>query len=155
MLPVARTTQVASLGPLSNVGLAVRSVLTNPFAIPNADAVSSTPARYLLLTTGSYDFKDYYKLWAKAANGKTASGTTNLDVEVVEISLDAYDTLWPLWGKEMGIMLKFWELVGPEKSWSTVHGDDVIVRLQDLLRETGTAMVGTEEAFGEMDWSSV
>ncbi|KAJ6027317.1 hypothetical protein N7499_000872 [Penicillium canescens] len=155
MLPVAPTTQVASLGPLSNVGLAVRTVLTNPFAIHNADPLSSTPARYLLLTTGFYDFRDYYNVWAKAANGKTASGTTNLDVEVLEISMDAYDTLWPLWGKEMGLMLKFWELVGPEKSWSTVHGDDVMVRLQDLLKETGPAMVGTEEAFGELDWSSV
>ncbi len=69
--------------------------------------------------------------------------------------MDAYDTLWPLWGKEMRLMLKFWELIGPEESWSTVRGDDVIVRLQDLLKETGPAMVSTEEAFGELDWSSV
>jgi hypothetical protein len=68
--------------------------------------------------------------------------------------MDAYDTLWPLWGKAMGVMLKFWELMGPEKSWSTVHGGDVIVRLQDLLKDSGSVMLGTEEALIELDWSS-
>lgn len=52
---------------------------------------------------------------------------TGKETEYVEISLQAFDRLWPMWGEEMGSMLKMWEELG-EKSWG---GEEVLTK-EDL-----------------------
>jgi hypothetical protein len=44
------------------------------------------------------------KTWTKA------TGKPSAFVQVS--SMEDFDTVWPAWSKEMGIMMKFWEEVG-------------------------------------------
>ena len=73
---------------------------------------------------------------------------TGKETEYVEISLEAFDRLWPMWGLEMGSMLKMWEELG-ERSWS---GEDAVTR-EDLGIVDGLETL--EEWMKEADWGFI
>lgn len=79
------------------------------------------------------------KAWGEARGNET------LYIELP--SIKAYDEIWPKWGKEMGLMLKFWEIAG-EKSWSK-EGEDVVTK--EDLGLGDELFVDSKKAFGMMD----
>jgi hypothetical protein len=133
--PTSPTTLIFSVGDqTANVG---------PFTLAIAKQPNLTlPGKYVLATTDLMTAGDLLNTWTEVT-GKPA--------EYVEISLEDFDRLWPLWGREMGIMLKFWEEAG-EKSWS-VEGEKLLTR-EDLGIE-GTKLVGIKEALASFDWSDL
>ena len=84
---------------------------------------------------------DLLKLWSKA------TGKPSVYVEAK--NLEEYDSIWPNWGREMGVMMQLWEEVG-EKSWS---GESVLTK-EDLGIQN-EKFVGIEETFKSMDWSAI
>jgi len=95
------------------------------------------PGKFVLGESGKFTQREILDTWSEVTGKKT---------EYVEISLEDYDRLWPMWGLEMGIMLKFWE-EAQEKSWT---GEEVITK-----EELGLdfPLVGIKEAFAALDWS--
>lgn len=73
------------------------------------------------ITTG-----DIVKLWSKFS-GKPA--------EYAEISLNHYDNIWPKWGREIGLMLQFWD-AARGNSW-TAEGLKILTK--EDLKVTGLA----------------
>ncbi|PGH27077.1 hypothetical protein AJ80_01263 [Polytolypa hystricis UAMH7299] len=128
--PVAGTTQIALLGALSNVGLAVLIVLE------------------------FCEFEDYYKLWAKTVSGATATGERDVKIDFLKISVDEYDKLFLMWGTDIADMLSFWEQAGAA-SWTTVQEGDVLVDFMAMLKGTGKELQGAEVVFKESTWTSV
>jgi NmrA-like family len=133
--PTAATTPILTLGDqTANVG---------PFALAIARQPNLTlPAKYVLASTELLTAGDLLTIWADVT-GKKA--------EYVEISLEDFDRLWPQWGQEMGIMLKFWEEAG-DKSWS-VEGEKLLTK-EDLGIDA-TKLVGIKEALASFDWSDL
>ena len=68
----------------------------------------------------------------------------------VQTSLEDFSSIWPMWGLEMGVMMKMWDEV-KEKSWSGEEG----ILTKDDLGLTGTDFVGVKGALKEMDWSAL
>ncbi|PGH23045.1 hypothetical protein AJ80_02818 [Polytolypa hystricis UAMH7299] len=150
--PVVGSTQIASLGPLSNVGLAAHTIITTPYPLPESAKSGPTPARYVLIVAEYLEFEDYFKLWAKTVPGATATGEKDVNLDFLKISRNEYEKL--VWNAEMSPMLQYWELVGAA-SWTTVQEGDVLVELKDMLKGTDKEVRGTEAAFKEIDWTSV
>jgi hypothetical protein len=67
----------------------------------------------------------------------------------VQTSLEEFSALWPMWGLEMGLMMKVWGDVR-EGSWS---GEELLTK-EDLGIE-GEKFVGVKGAYEEMDWSAL
>jgi hypothetical protein len=76
------------------------------------------------------------------------SAATGKPSVYVQTSLEEFDQVWPMWGQEMGIMMKFWE-EAKEKSWS---GEEILTA-DDLGVKDG--LVGSKEAFSRIDWTNV
>lgn len=68
----------------------------------------------------------------------------------VQVSLDAFSAVWPMWGLEMGIMMKIWDEV-KEKSWSGEEG----VLTKDDLGFNGADFVGAKAVMKDMDWGAL
>ena len=79
--------------------------------------------------------------WSKA------TGKPSVYTQVA--SLEEFDNVWPMWGHEMGVMMKFWEEVG-DKSWS---GEDFLTKKE--LGIEGEKFTNIEETFKGMDWDSI
>jgi hypothetical protein len=79
----------------------------------------------------------------------TWSRVTGHVAEYVQVSLDDFDKMWPMWGREMGVMLAFWN-EARDKSWS---GEE-IVGAEELGVDVA-GLVGLEEAFKRVDWTGV
>jgi hypothetical protein len=62
--------------------------------------------------------------------------------------LEAFDSVWPTWGYEMGIMMQFWEEF-QEKSWT---GEDLLTKVELGIKE---GFVSIEEGIRTMDWSAL
>lgn len=75
------------------------------------------------------------------------SEVTGKPVEYVQISLEAYDALWPKWGRELGLNLKMWSEYSP--SW----GPDDFIGKEEL--GIGERLIGVEQALRETDWSGL
>ncbi|KAJ5783769.1 uncharacterized protein N7518_009446 [Penicillium psychrosexuale] len=119
LLPIAEDTPITILGATKiNLGIYVLAILQQPQI--------TLPAKEIL------------KPWSEV------SGTP---AEYASISLDHYDNLWPKWGREVGLMLQFWDYAR-ERSWVA---DDVVIK-EDL---SITGLVGMKEVFAEIDWTSV
>ncbi|KAL7935857.1 putative hscarg dehydrogenase [Trichoderma chlorosporum] len=148
--PVSTKTKVVSLGALSNIGTAVSGLLENDihtfFAKKNSEK-NTSGGKYILLTTDSYTMDEYYSTWAKATGKDTDA------VKVLSVSFEHYEALFAEWGTEMGLMVKFWELVG-EKSWQIVGTGDVLVDVREVLG-TSRALIHTKEAFAQLDWKDI
>ena len=117
----------------SNVGLFVSAILANPRV--------SLPGKFVVVTTQTLSAGDVLKTWS-AVTGKAA--------EYVKVSLEDFDRVWPMWGMEMGLMLKFWD-EARDKSWS---GEEGIIGAKELgIKES--ELVGLKEAFVKLDWATV
>jgi NmrA-like family len=95
--------------------------------------------KYVLATESKTTFGDILKTWGRQQGKET---------EYIEISLEAYNRLWPMWGQEMGVMNEFWGEFG-DKSWS---GQELLTKEDLGITEK---LVTSEEALASYDWSSV
>ncbi|KAF7892093.1 hypothetical protein EAF00_008395 [Botryotinia globosa] len=95
--------------------------------------------RTVLAETETRTARDIVKLWSEVSR---------LPAEFASISLDHYDALWPKWGREVGLMLQFWDYAR-EKSWIV---EDVVIKKEDLGI---TGLVGMKEVFAEIDWTII
>jgi len=77
------------------------------------------------------------------------SRATGHAANYVKVSLDEFDKVWPVWGREMGLMLEFWD-DAKDESWS----GESIIGAEELGVDVGS-LVGVEEAFREVDWAAV
>lgn len=95
------------------------------------------PAKTVLAETETRTVKEIVALWSEVSK-KPA--------EFVSVSLEHYDNLWPKWGREVGLMLQYWDHAR-EKSWDA---NDEVISKTDLGI---TSMVGMKEYFAGNDWS--
>ncbi|KAM0311558.1 hypothetical protein ACHAO8_007061 [Botrytis cinerea] len=132
LLPVAEDTPITTLGATSiNAGIYVLAILQQPQL--------TLPGRTVLAETETRTARDVLKLWSEVSG---------IPAEYVSISLDHYDALWPKWGREVGLMLQFWDYAR-ENSWIS---EDAVIKKEDL----GIAgLVGMKEAFSEIDWTTI
>ncbi|KAF1344378.1 hypothetical protein BDV97DRAFT_52299 [Delphinella strobiligena] len=134
LLPVAEDIPITTMGATTiNAGIWVLSILSQP--------TLTLPARTVLAATETRSAKEIVHLWSNVS-GKPA--------EFVSTSLEHYDAVWPKWGREVGLMLQFWDQVR-ERSWIAGDGEMVLGK-SDLGIE---GLVGMEEYFGGCDWSLV
>jgi hypothetical protein len=82
---------------LINVGKFVEGVLDKPEV--------SLPGKTAVLFTEAMSFGDFHKLLGKVTGRQT---------EYIQIPMEQYDQLFPNWGKEMGMMLQFFEEAAKE-----------------------------------------
>jgi hypothetical protein len=114
-----------------NVGVFATSILTQP---------GLTLGKFVLAYVEKTSAGELLQTWGKALCKP---------VEYVQTAtLEAYDNIWPLWGHEMSVMMKFWE-EEKDRSWS----GEVILTKEDLGIEFG--LVGAEQGFKNLDWSTV
>jgi len=130
--PTPPTVPIQSIGDASkNVGIFVRAILASPKL--------TLGGKFVLASIEETTSGELLKTWSKAT-GREA-------VYVQVPSLEEYDSIWPMWGQEIGVMMKFWEEAG-DKSWS---GESGILTLKDLgIKDE---FVGNEQAFKSIDWS--
>ena len=114
----------------ANTGIFVRAILNQP---------KLTLSKFVLAYVESLTIGQLLENWS-AATGKPSV--------YVQTSLEDFDSVWPMWGHEMGIMMKFWEEAG-EKSWS---GEEVLTKEDLGIKEV---LVGSKEAFSRIDWTNV
>ncbi|KAH0557153.1 hypothetical protein GP486_005054 [Trichoglossum hirsutum] len=114
----------------ANIGAFVRAILSQP---------KITLQKTVLAYVESLTIGELLENWS-AGTGKPSV--------YVQTSLEEFDQVWPMWGREMGVMMKYWE-EAKEKSWS---GEE-IVRPNDLGVKDG--LVGSTEAFSRIDWTGV
>jgi NmrA-like family len=130
--PAAASTPIHSIGSTSaNVGTFVMAILR----APEISLRKFVQAKVATLSAG-----DVLATWSRA---------TGHAAEYVKVSLEEFDRVWPVWGREMGLMLEFWD-EAKEKSWS---GEDII-GAEELGVDVGS-LVGVEEAFRRVDWAAV
>jgi NAD(P)-dependent dehydrogenase (short-subunit alcohol dehydrogenase family) len=134
--PVHERTLVPMVGDHNvNIGTVVERILTKP-------EICLSMA-YVLAVTEWMENGELLRLWAKIVGEK--QGQT-MDTVYVQSGLEAVDQLWPVLGKEMGLMLKVLEELGKE-AWSK-KGVKVIT-MQDLGLKVGDEegdLVSTEKA---------
>ncbi|KAF3384089.1 Carnitinyl-CoA dehydratase [Talaromyces pinophilus] len=91
----------------------------------------SKGGRYVHITTGKYQMQDYFSRWAQiAGKGK---------LQVIPVPFEQFGELYGMWGTELGLMAKLWEVAGAPKMWGTVGDGDVMIDSRDLE--------GTKELF--------
>ena len=115
----------------ANVGVFVMAILRAP---------QVSLGKFVLAKTATVTAANVLATWSRA---------TGHAAEFVKVSLDKFDKLWPAWGREMGLMLEFWD-EAREKSWS---GEN-LVGAEELGVEVGK-LVGLEDTFRGMDWAAV
>jgi hypothetical protein len=132
LLPMAEDAPITTLGATTiNTGTYVLAILKQPHL--------TLPARTVLAETETRTAKDIVKLWSEV------SGTP---AEFASISLDHYDNLWPKWGREVGLMLQFWDYAR-ERSWIA---EDTVLKKEDLGI---SGLVGMKEVFAGIDWATL
>jgi putative NADH-flavin reductase len=137
-MPLPADTPLSHIGDHNaNVGVFARAILEH--------GQQTRGGKYVLASVLDNTFGDSLRDWAKAS-GKTDQ------TALVQVSFEDYEMLWPKWGTEMGIMLKWWG-VAKEQSWSVPTGEPLL-KASDLgLSEKDFVMPA--EAWKGMDWSSV
>jgi hypothetical protein len=114
-----------------NVGIFATSILAQP---------PLTLGKFVLAYVEKTTVGGLLETWGKAV-GKPV-------VYVQTATLEAFNDVWPMWGHEMGVMMKFWEEM-QEESWS----GEVVLTKEDLGIKSG--LVGAEQSFKNVDWSTV
>lgn len=130
--PAAASTPIHTIGDTrANVGAFVTAILRHP---------EISLKKFVLAKTATLTAAEVLATWSRA---------TGHAAEYVRVSLEEFDRLWPVWGQEMGIMMKFWD-EAKEKSWSgenIVGAEELGVKVEEL--------VGLEEAFKGIEWAGV
>ncbi|KAK0106285.1 hypothetical protein ONS96_003925 [Cadophora gregata f. sp. sojae] len=128
--PVPPTTIVQTIGDVhTNVGLFTSAILAQPLL---------TKGKYVLGVVEETTVGEFVKIW-----GQT-TGKNTMYVEIA--SVEEYDKLWPVWGTEIGLMMKFWEIAG-KGAWS---GEGVVTKEDLGLSEE--MFVDSKETFRKMSW---
>ncbi|KAL4899076.1 hypothetical protein BDW74DRAFT_189548 [Aspergillus multicolor] len=142
-LPASSSSYLPSLGPVTNIGVTVSGLLQHPYP---ADKVPSGPngTRYVHVTTGAYELQEYFSKWAEiAGKGKLA---------VLSVPFEQYEALHGMWGTELGLMIRFFEVAGKPRMWGTAGKGDVMVDARELEGVRGR-LVTAEEYWEREDWS--
>jgi len=130
------TPPLLSIGsPSKNIGVFALAILRQPG--------KTLPGKFVLAhveeTTTGQMLRD-----CSEVTGKTS--------HYVQTSLEHFSDLWPMWGTEMGIMMKMWDEV-KDKAWSGEPGlltkDDLGISVEKL------GLVGNKGAMAEMDWKAL
>lgn len=130
--PTPASVPVLAMGDARvNVGIFATSILAQP---------SLTHGKFVAAYVEKTTIGGLLETWGKAV-GKPV-------VYVQTVSLEAFNEVWPMWGHEMGVMMKFWE-DERENSWS---GETLLTK-EDLGIKSG--LVGVEQGFKNVDWSTV
>jgi uncharacterized protein YbjT (DUF2867 family) len=113
-------TPVALVGdPRRNIGPLVAAVLAQPDMCLGGAQVFACAERYTAT--------ELLALWGRAAGRK---------VSYVRTDTPTYHALWPMWAKEMGLMMQFWDLAR-ERSWTRDQGRATILLPEDLHVKLG------------------
>lgn len=68
--------------------------------------------------------QDFFSGWAEiAGKGK---------LQVISVPFEQFGELLGMWGTELGLMVKLWEVAGAPKMWGTVGDGDVMIDCRDL-----------------------
>ncbi|KAJ5988434.1 hscarg dehydrogenase [Penicillium waksmanii] len=140
-LPARSSSYLPSLGSVNNIGITVSGLLQLPYP---KSASCPTGGRYVHVTTGKYQIQDYFSKWAMVAGkGK---------LQVLSVPFEHFEALHGVWGTELGLMVKFWEVAGPPRMWGTVGEGDIMVDSRDLdgVKEN---LVSAEDVWSKVDWS--
>jgi hypothetical protein len=130
IMPARHSTPILSIGDVrTNLGIFTNSILAQP---------SLTQRRYVVAHTETSTAKGLLETWGEVTQRQTAFVQTN--------DLEEYDNVWPRWGKEMGVMMQFWNEY-KEKSWS---GHELLTTKELGLEAVN--FVGIEETYKAMDW---
>jgi hypothetical protein len=131
--PCSPSTPITCIGDQTrNIGPFVLSIVSQPKL--------TLPGKFVFAYTETMTEKEMLEKWTKVT-GKEAIH--------VQVSLEDYDTLFPGWGKEMGMMMCLWDEAG-EKSWS---GEDGLLTGKDLGVDMGK-LVGVEKTWEGIDWDA-
>jgi hypothetical protein len=126
--PTPASTPVTMLGDAdANIGLIASAILKRPDL--------TLPGKFVLAVAEEMTHGEVLATWGRA---------TGKETEYVEITLDQFDSLWPMWGKEMGMMMQMWGDLG-DNSWS---GEEILTK-EDLGI---TQLTSTEAWFKTADW---
>ncbi|TEY49875.1 hypothetical protein BOTCAL_0282g00010 [Botryotinia calthae] len=132
LLPVGEDIPVTTIGAATiNIGIFALAILQQPQL--------TLPGRTVLAETETLTTREILKLWSEVSG---------IPAEYVSISLEHYEALWPKWGRELGLMLQFWDYAR-ENSWIA---EDVVIKKEDLGI---TGLVGMKEAFSEINWTTI
>lgn len=132
--PAASDVPILSIGsPSANIGTFVVAIFNQPKKTLGGKFVTA----YVEETTTGQMLKE----WSEVTGKKST---------YVQTSLEDFSAIWPMWGFEMGVMMKMWDEVR-EKSWSGEEG----ILTKDDLGLTGTDFVGSKGALEEMDWNAL
>jgi hypothetical protein len=132
--PAAPSTPIKSIGnPSANVGTFALAIFNQPKKTLGGRFV----AAYVEELTSGQMLQD----WA---------GVTGKKATHVQVSLDTLSAVWPMWGLEMGVMMKMWDEV-KEKSWS----GEARVLTKDDLGLSKADFVGAKAVMKEMDWDAL
>jgi hypothetical protein len=114
--------------PRVNIGRFVKAVLENPG--------KTLPGKVVLAAAEETTVGGYLEAWS-AFQKKPAT--------YVQIPADVFDTIWPVYGKELRLMHEFWDWAR-EKSWT---GDQPVLTKEDLGL---TNLVGIQETFATFSY---
>jgi len=121
VLPASPLSYIPSLGSVSNISVAVSGLLQHQYP-----ETASRPkgGRYVHVTTGKYQMQGYFSRWAEIARkGK---------LQVISAPFEQFEELHGMWGTELGLMVKLWEVAGAPKIWGTVGDGDFMVDCCDF-----------------------
>lgn len=125
-------TPIETIGDVqANIGPFVSAILAQPDKTRNGAIVKAAIKE---ITAG-----DLLQAWA-TARGKQAA--------FVRTDVSTYDSLWPMWAEEVGVMMRFWDEYR-DTSWSH-SGQDVLTK-EDLGIES-KAFVPLEESLRKLEY---
>ncbi|KUL82637.1 hypothetical protein ZTR_09457 [Talaromyces verruculosus] len=105
VLPASLLSYLPSLGSVSNIGVTVIGLLQHQYP--------ETPSG-----------QNYFSGWAEiAGKGK---------LQVISVPFEQFGELHGMWGTELGLMVKLWEVAGAPKMWGTVGDRCVMIDYRDL-----------------------
>jgi hypothetical protein len=126
---ISGKTPIVSIGDATaNVGKFIAATLARP---------EQTSGGSVVIASESETTWDGWLQWWAESEGKT--------VQQVIVTDEDFDAIWPALGKEVGIMMKFWEEAG-ERSWDPLPGVKLFER-EDLGVD---GLVNAKQAFTQL-----
>lgn len=131
--PAKPTTPIKSIGGVENIGLFVVSILAQPQKTLHGKYVTAHAED----TTTGQMLKD----WSEVTGKKSV---------YVQTPLEDFNKVWPVWGEEMGSMMKMWDEV-TDRAWTGEEG----ILTRDDLGISVKNLAGVKEALAQMDWNAL
>ena len=138
LLPAAADTPILHLGDHKhNIGVFAKAVLDQP--------AKSRGGKYVLASVQEKSCNETLAAWGKAS-GKSEQTVYS------QISLEDYEKLFPMEGTEIGLMVKWWDVLRGG-SWMQPDGAEMLSASDLGLEDEDFVM--PKQAWAKMDWSSV